>query len=109
MSGTYTSIFGGGTISQAYPSYIQYFITNTTPIQLHWPSEFVVTANYTANIIDLIPTLDGCSLVMPDATLVSVGQASIFNNPTAFTISLYAHDGTTLIVSLAPQQLNMYI
>lgn len=106
MSGTsYTNIFGGKVIIPAYQSYIQYTLTSLIPqINLTWPSQFVDSANYVSNIIQVEATTTGTSLVMPDATLVSVGQSTLIVNNGVNSVIIYENDATTVITTLTAGQ-----
>lgn len=104
---SFTDIFSGSVISPALESFIQYSLTALIPqITLYFPSQFVNTANYTANIIQVTASTTGCSLVMPDATQVSVGQASLFVNNGSNTVTIYANDGVTNLITLTAAQSN---
>jgi len=98
---TYTSIFGGAVVSPSDQSFIQYSLTALVPqVILIWPSSFVDSANYVSNIIQVSASTTGCSLVMPDATQVSVGQASLIVNNGVNTVTLYNSDASTVILSI---------
>jgi len=102
---SYTNIFGGSTIGPAYYSYIEYSLTAAnSPINLTWPSQFVDTANNVAVIIDIQADNNGYSLVLPDAELVSVGQASVFVNKSAYTVTIYLNDGVTVLTTITTGQ-----
>ena len=99
---SYTNIFGGFPTNPAYASFIAYNLTALVPqVILVWPGQFVDSANLVAGIMNINATQAGCSLVFPDATLVSVGQNSIIVNLSAYTITIYANDGTTILTTLA--------
>ena len=97
---SYTNIFGGNNINTAFPSYIRYDIT--ADLQLNWASSFVDTApgtnNVTAQINDLNPIVDGLTVTLADATLISVGQTIQFNNIGANNITINDFSGNELSI-----------
>lgn len=97
---SYTNIFGGYNINTAFPSYISYDLTSD--LQLNWASSFVDTAsgtnNVTAQINDLNPIVDGLTVTLADATLISVGQTIQFNNVGANNITINDFSGNELSI-----------
>ena len=97
---SYTNIFGGYNINTAFPSYISYDLTSD--LQLNWASSFVDTAsgtnNVTAQINDLNPIVDGLTVTLADATLISVGQTIQFNNIGANNITINDFSGNELAI-----------
>ena len=97
---SYTNIFGGNNINTAFPSYISYDLTSD--LQLNWASSFVDTAsgtnNVTAQINDLNPIVDGLTVTLADATLISVGQTIQFNNVGANNITINDFSGNELSI-----------
>jgi hypothetical protein len=92
---TYTNIFGGTTVQTADVSYLSIALSQNTT--LSWPTQFQDTNLVVAHILDVVPTGNGFNLTLPDATQTSVGQDILINNPSAFTFTLKANDGTNLL------------
>lgn len=102
---SYANIFGGYPVNPAFLSYIQYSLTvSNSPLQLTWPTEFVNTENNVSCIIEVTANTTGLSLVMPNATYVSVGQAVLFVNVGANTVTVYENDGVTPLLTLTSAQ-----
>lgn len=97
---SYTNIFGGYNINTAFPSYIRYDLTSD--LKLNWASSFVDTApgtnNVTAQINDLNPLVNGLTVTLADATLISVGQTIQFNNIGANNITINDFSGNELAI-----------
>jgi len=99
---SYTDIFGGAVVSPSYVNYASFNLTAlNSPLTLVWPLQFENSTNVVAQIIDLTSDAGGRIVVMPDATLVSVGQSVLFTNRGANTITINAADNATLLASLA--------
>lgn len=102
MSSSYTNIFGGANVDVANPSLTTVALTALTPqVTLSWPIQFQDTNNVTANIIEITADAGGRSIKMPQANQVSVGQALILNNLSAFAVTIYTADGATVLVTIA--------
>jgi hypothetical protein len=77
---SYTSVFGGTSISPAQVSYASYPLTSAiSPLQLRWPTESSGPPPVAA-IIDVTGNAASLALRMPNATLVSPGETVLFNN-----------------------------
>jgi hypothetical protein len=99
--GTFQNIFGGGTISPAQVSYVDYVLT--APIVLVWPLETQPNSTLAGQIIDIdIASTGSFSLTLPPANQVSVGQFVIVNNKSAFNQAVLNASGSTVIAALAP-------
>lgn len=97
---TYTQVFGGGSVSPAFDSYVSYVLTANLTIV--WPQETAPNSNLAAQIIDLASTSTGpFNVTLPPATQVSVGQFLIFNNLSSFSQTILNNAGG-VIVSIAP-------
>lgn len=100
---SFTDIFGNANVNTANPSYTTVTLTALIPnVTLVWPVQFQDTANVTANIIDITADAALRTITMPQANIVSVGQALIFNNLSAFAVTVLTADGVTPLVVLAP-------
>lgn len=92
---TYTNIFGGTIVQIANPSYSSLSLSaNTT---LSWPTQFQDSNLVVPRILDVVPTANGFTLTLPDATQTSTGQDILITNPSAFSFSLLKNDGTPLM------------
>ncbi len=97
---SYTDIFGGAVVSPSYLNYSSFALTAlNSPLTLVWPLQFENGTNVVSQIIDV--TSDATrSMIMPDCTLVSVGQSVLFANVGGNTVNIYLHDGVTLLAAL---------
>ena len=93
-SPSYTQTFGGNTI---YPSDVSYLaLSITADAFLVWPLEANAGPNVVARIIDV--TSDAAhSVFMPDATQTGTGQTILFNNLSAYVVTVKDSVGDTLI------------
>lgn len=91
---SFIQTFGADPIQPASVSYI--LVNLTSNKTLSWPIQFQNTNLTAANYINVIPTNNGFTLTLPDAEDVSVGQAIIINNPSAYTFTLNKFDNTLL-------------
>jgi hypothetical protein len=98
---SYTSVFGGTSISPAQVSYASYALTaGTSPLQLRWPTESSGPPPV-ASIIDVTGNAASLALRMPNATLVSPGETVLFNNVGLNDVVVQNAAGTP-IVTIAP-------
>ena len=100
---TYTNVFGGENISPADLSYKYYDfdLVGVAEIELTWPFEALDGSHVAADKIDVKSSSGGRSLILPDATLVSVGEDILFNNIGAQAVSVRDYSGTP-VVSIPP-------
>jgi hypothetical protein len=103
---SFTQIFGGTTIAPSNVSYRALALTANTALE--WPLENNSGDNVVASIIDITPT-GAFDIVMPLATLTSVGATVLFNNLGPSTVTVRDSIGTTLISLLAGQQWQLYL
>lgn len=92
---SYTNIFGGSLLQPSFSFYKA--ITLSSNITLSFNTDFGPNPFVVASIMDITPTNNGFSLIMPDARNVSVGFSFSIDNRTAFTFNLVANDGVTVI------------
>lgn len=98
---SYTTVFGGGTISPALDSYISY--TLTANLALVWPQETAPNSNLAAQIIELGPASTGSfNVTLPPANQVSVGQFLIINNLSSFNQAVFNNAGAVIVAAIAP-------
>ncbi len=106
MSGSFTQVFGGNTI---YPSDVSYLaLALTSDIALEWPLSAVDGDTVVARIIDITPS-GPYTIIMPDATEVSVGQTILFNNLGPDTITVDKNDGNAILSIGAGEQWQAYL
>ena len=79
---TYTSVFGSDTIPSADSAFVA--VTLTANTQFYWPDQ-ATGPNLMADIMD-VSTTGSYALILPEASLVSVGRTITLNNLSAFTI-----------------------
>lgn len=90
---TYTNPYTGQTIS---PSQVGYeALTISTDTTLQWPVNGN-TSNVVANIIEITATANNLKLIMPPATEVSVGEATIIRNIGSRTFTVVDAGGNTI-------------
>lgn len=95
---SYVNPYTGQTISPSQVGYEDLTISADTTLQ--WPINGNTTS-VVANIIDVIATTSGLSLIMPSAQAVSVGQSTLINNIGANSFAV-KNAGGGLIVNISP-------
>lgn len=91
---SYVQTFGGTTI---YPSDVSYrYVSLTIDQALDWPLESAPTTDVVAAIMDVNAVSGGLSLIMPNATEGSTGEAVLFNNVGANTYIVKDYTGTQI-------------
>jgi microcystin-dependent protein len=100
---TYTNVFGGENINPADLSYKYYDFDalGLAEVSLQWPFEALDGSHVAADKIDVKSSAGGRSLILPDATLVSVGEDILFNNIGAQSVSVRDYNGAP-VVSIPP-------
>lgn len=93
---SFTDVFGGATIYPAGQTYLSLsFAVDQT---LAWPVEQAIAGdNVVSSIMDLNATVTGLNVNIPDATQVSNGIQSVFNNVGSNTITILDNAGGTII------------
>lgn len=91
----FTEIFGGGTIYPSEPTYLSLDISDD--IVLEWPIEQAVSGDVVAKIIDVVASVAGLTITIPDARQVSTGYTALFNNVGAETVTVVNATGGTII------------
>jgi hypothetical protein len=91
----FTEIFGGGTIYPSEPTYLSLDLDDD--IVLEWPIEQAVSGDVVAKIIDVLASVPGLTITIPDARQVSTGYTSMFNNVGAETVTVVDAIGGTII------------
>lgn len=94
MVGGYTDVFGGQNISPAQLSFAAFSFA--ADITFVWPTNAAPGTNVLARKVHLNPAAGSLNAIMPDATLVSVGQDVYFLNTSAFTVTIKNAAGATL-------------
>ena len=93
-STSYTQVFGGNTI---YPSDVSYLaLSITSDVILQWPLENAPGPDVVARIID-VSSNAAHSIFMPDAMQTGVGQTILFNNLSAYVVTVKDSTGSTLV------------
>ena len=91
---SYTAVFGGSEIAPSQVSYLA--LALTADVDLQWPLEALPDGTLVAAIIDV--TSDGAHAIsMPDATQASPGTSVLFNNVSAYTITVTDSTGSTIL------------
>lgn len=95
MSNTYTQVFGGQALPSSGPSYSA--VTLTTNTQFYWP-ELAVGPAIMTDIMD-VDCATTVQLILPDASVVSVGRTVMIRNTGAAQIDVtnFAGAGVTTV------------
>lgn len=91
---TYTDVFGSDTVPPAEQGYAA--IALTADSTLEWPEFYSGTGDTVAAVMDVTPDAGGRSILLPDATKVSVGRDMLFRNLGAFSFSVKDSTGTLI-------------
>lgn len=87
------TVLTGTTVYPAQVSYQKIILTED--ITLSWPSSFA-TSTIAAGFNDVEPNQDGWEIILPDATLASLGNDIIFNNISFHNFVIKKNDGVLL-------------
>ncbi len=104
---SYTNVFTGSTI---YPSEVALTqLAMTADVELYWPVEAPDGEPTAAEIVEITSTTGAWSIILPDATQVSVGQTILFNNLTGTNITVKNQAGTTILSVTNGTQWQIYL
>lgn len=104
---SFTNVFTGSTI---YPSEIALTqLAMTADVQLYWPVEAPDGEPTAAEIVEITSTTGAWSIILPDATQVSVGQTILFNNLTGTNITVKSPNGSTIVSVTNGTQWQIYL
>lgn len=105
---SFTEVFGGNTIYPAEPEYLALALAVDTTLQ--WPLEQNVgTLPVLAKIVDVTPSDEGLSVILPDATEGSNGYAVTFYNAGADTFTVKDSTGGTVATVASGDAWNIYL
>jgi hypothetical protein len=99
MTSGYTDQFGGSTINPAQVAYAN--LTLSANLQTYWPAFVSGTQQALARIMDVVTTVPGVVIRLPDAIIATVGEDVFFNNKGANSYSVADIDGN-VIATVAP-------
>lgn len=105
---SYTNIFGGSPVQTATDSYLSINPLNAN-ITLSWPTQFQDTNLVVSKIMDVVPSVNGFIITLPDATQVSVGTDFLIVNKSANSFTLNKNDGTLLSLIAAGNAIYFYL
>lgn len=96
---SYTTVYSGATVNPANQNQNQIYITNNANIQFNWPSNSGNSVNPLVSqmIISVEDLIIPGYLILPDATLGSVGFESVIFNISDDTLRLRYFDGSAFI------------
>lgn len=94
----YTNVFGSQTIPSVGTAYRA--IPLPASVTLNWIYNYS-GSDFIAALNDVTPTANGFSITLPPANGTGAGQDLLFNNPSSFTYTILANDGTVL-ATVAP-------
>jgi hypothetical protein len=105
---SFTNVFTGSTI---YPSVVSLTqLALTANVVLYWPLEAPDGEPLASDIVEITSSTQAFWTVStPDATQVSVGQTILFNNFTAFAITVKTQGGSTLLSIPPGTQWQIYL
>jgi hypothetical protein len=104
---SFTRTFGGQVIQPTYVSYATY--TTAVSLALSWPFEVPADGDVVAYQNDVATTVASLTVTLPNATLVSVGQAVLVNNVGGQTFTVLSNDATNLGTVASGQQWYFYL
>ena len=90
----FTPYFGGPNVNPSQLSFAAYTIAADLP--LTWPFEALDGVAVAADKLDIVASLPGLSLILPDARLVTVGSDLLITNRGAETFVVKSASGVTL-------------
>lgn len=103
----FTDIFGGTVI---YPSQTTFLaLTMTANVSLSWPIEQQMGGPVVADIIEVNASLPGLQIVIPDATQITTGFATLFNNVGGNTFDVVDSTGALIISIVSGSAWEIYL
>lgn len=91
---SFTQTFGGSAISPAQPSYQNPTLTANT--QFYWPIFSAGNTNIIARFMNVVASQPNLNMIMPDATLASVGADTVVYNSGAQAVNVVSYSGTAI-------------
>lgn len=91
----FTQVFGGTTIAPAAPTFL--LLNISADIDLAWPIEQAINGNVVADTIEVVASVPGLNVNLPDARQVSTGYTTLFNNTGAETVTIRNATGGNLL------------
>lgn len=104
----FTSLFGGGNIYQANPSFLSLNPLNAS-IQLSWPIEQSFAPPNVADIIEVAASMNGLYIQFDDATQTTTGYTTLVNNIGAHTFEVKDSTGATLATLASGEVWQLYL
>jgi hypothetical protein len=99
MTTGYTDQFGGSTINPAQVAYAS--LSLSANLSTYWPAFATGTQQPLARIMDIVTTVAGVVIRLPDAVIATLGQDVFFNNKGANSYQI-ADIGGNVIATIAP-------
>jgi len=100
-------VFGGSTVQPSNVAYASVALSATIPT--YWPAYVVGTQQPLARLMDVIASITGLSIQLPDATLAGLGQDVFFNNPGSNTFTVQDSSGNPVATIAPGQQKYLYL
>lgn len=98
MTTSYTAVFGGAVIWPSPTNYQSLTIPTGGTLVLTWPTDnYPASSTIVGRINNVLPGGPGCSLQMPSALNVSVGEVGIFFNLGADALTVLDGAGGTIV------------
>lgn len=105
---SYVDVFTGSTI---YPSEVSLTkLDLTADVVLYWPLEAANGVPVASDIVEITTSTSGSwTITLPDATSGSLGETILFNNLTAYNITVKNSTGATVLSVTAGTQWQLYL
>jgi hypothetical protein len=103
----YNDVFGGANI---YPSEISYSsLTLLNDVYLSWPEETSTNEYLATRIMDVVASVAGIDIYLPDANKTGTGNTILFNNRGSETFTVRNATGTQVVTVAAGQLWQVYL
>lgn len=103
----YTDVFGGANI---YPSEISYSSLNlSADVYLTWPEETSDGNTPATKIIDVVATVSGIDIYLPEANKTGTGNTILFNNRGAQTFTVRTSTGVQVVTIASGELWQVYL
>jgi hypothetical protein len=103
----YNDVFGGANI---YPSEISYSsLTLLNDVYLSWPEETSTNEYLATRIMDVVASVAGVDIYLPDANKTGTGNTILFNNRGAESITVRNAAGTQVVTVAAGTLWQVYL
>lgn len=103
----YNDVFGGANI---YPSEISYSsLTLSNDVYLSWPEETSTNQYLATKIMDVVASVAGIDIYLPDANKTGTGNTILFNNRGSETVTVRKSTGAQVVTIAAGELWQVYL